>query len=147
MTPVRSGFIDGLRLPSDAERVASPELSIAAATYQGYYRTGETIVFALHLDNSDTDMLLSIDITGAHLDAEMRRLFLEIPNLGPAHQVHLHLTLAEDTHRDLFMTVHDLAPPFEDYPGYVARERAHMAPHQSADPGHWQVMNGILVVE
>jgi azurin/sugar phosphate isomerase/epimerase len=45
-----------------------------------------------------------------------RTLFLEIPQLVPASQVHLHL----GTGQDLFLTAHALAEPFTAFPGYTA---------------------------
>lgn len=44
-----------------------------------------------------------------------RTVFVEIPQLIPANQVHLHL----GTGQDLFMTVHALAEPFTDFAGYT----------------------------
>jgi len=44
-----------------------------------------------------------------------RTLFLEIPQIAPADQIHLHL----GTGHDLFITAHALAEPFTDFPGYT----------------------------
>ncbi len=44
-----------------------------------------------------------------------KTLFLEIPQLVPASQVHLHLS----TGHDLFLTAHALAEPFTAFPGYT----------------------------
>lgn len=44
-----------------------------------------------------------------------RTLFLEIPQLVPASQIHLHLS----TGQDVFMTAHALAEAFTDFPGYA----------------------------
>jgi azurin len=43
-----------------------------------------------------------------------KTLFLEIPQLVPANQIHLRL----GTGRDLFLTAHALADPFTGFPGY-----------------------------
>ena len=44
-----------------------------------------------------------------------RTLFLEIPQIIPASQIHLHLS----TGHDIFLTAHALAEPFIDFPGYT----------------------------
>ncbi|MBP6785843.1 MAG: heme-binding domain-containing protein, partial [Verrucomicrobiales bacterium] len=44
-----------------------------------------------------------------------KTLFLEIPQLIPASQIHLHLS----TGHDLFLTAHALAEPFTAFPGYT----------------------------
>ncbi len=44
-----------------------------------------------------------------------RTLFLEIPQLIPASQIHLRLS----TGHDIFLTAHALAEPFTDFPGYT----------------------------
>ena len=44
-----------------------------------------------------------------------RTLFLEIPQLVPANQIHLRLS----TGHDLFLTAHALAEPFTAFPGYT----------------------------
>lgn len=44
-----------------------------------------------------------------------KTLFLEIPQLIPASQVHLHLS----TGHDVFLTAHALAEPFKDFAGYA----------------------------
>ncbi len=48
-----------------------------------------------------------------------KKLFLEIPQIIPAGQVHLHLASG----RDLFLTVHELGEPYTDYPGYTRVEK------------------------
>lgn len=48
------------------------------------------------------------------LDSD-KTLFLEIPQLTPASQIHLHLP----TGHDLFLTAHALAEPYTDFPTYT----------------------------
>ena len=50
--------------------------------------------------------------------ADGRSLFLEIPELQPVNQLHLHVRSRTGAPIDLFATVHNLAPPFEDFAGY-----------------------------
>jgi putative heme-binding domain-containing protein len=47
-----------------------------------------------------------------------RSLFLEIPELQPVNQLHLHLRPDNERPIDLFATIHNLAPPFTGFPGY-----------------------------
>ena len=66
-------------------------------------------------------------IVSAHVLADGRSVFLEIPELQPVNQLHLRMHVNEDDHvtcspagagHDLFVTVHKLDRPFEDFPGY-----------------------------
>ena len=57
-------------------------------------------------------------IRSAHVLADGRTLFLEIPDLQPVNQLHLHLRPDDGPPHDLFATVHRLAAPFTGFPGY-----------------------------
>lgn len=61
-----------------------------------------------------------LDITGAHVLADGRTLFVEIPELQPANQLHLHLDAGFDRPVEVFATVHRLGPPYTNFPGYCA---------------------------
>jgi putative heme-binding domain-containing protein len=61
-----------------------------------------------------------LGITSAHVLPDGRSVFLEIPELQPVNQLHLHVRIGPDTAQDLFLTVHRLDTPFMDYPGYRA---------------------------
>jgi azurin len=50
-------------------------------------------------------------------------LFLEIPDMQPVSQLHLQVAVGGGVTRDIFATVHALAEPFRDIPGYRDRER------------------------
>lgn len=52
-----------------------------------------------------------------------KTLFLEIPQIVPAGQVHLRL----GTGQDLFLTVHELGAPFTDFSGYTKIPKTHHA--------------------
>ena len=60
-----------------------------------------------------------------------KALFVEIPQLSPAGQVHLSIPLKSEFEEvptvELFATVHALAPAFVDFPGYTAIPKA--VPH------------------
>ncbi len=57
-------------------------------------------------------------IRAAHVLDDGRSLFLEIPDLQPVNQLHLHVRLDEGQPIDIFATVHKLAEPFTGFPGY-----------------------------
>jgi putative heme-binding domain-containing protein len=57
-------------------------------------------------------------IRAAHVLDDGRSLFLELPDLQPVNQLHLHLGLRPGQALDLFATVHRLAAPFTALPGY-----------------------------
>ena len=59
-----------------------------------------------------------LEITGAHVLREGRALFLEIPQLQPAHQIHLAVQPQPGVWRELFLTAHALGLPFVEFPGY-----------------------------
>jgi hypothetical protein len=57
-------------------------------------------------------------VRSAHVMADGRTLFLELPDLQPVNQLHLHLRVDSGPAHDLFATVHKLAAPFTGFPGY-----------------------------
>jgi len=57
-------------------------------------------------------------IRSAHIQADGHTLFLEIPDLQPVNQLHLHVRPGEGAPIDVFATVHRLAAPFTGFPGY-----------------------------
>ncbi len=71
-------------------------------------------------------------IASSHVLSDARSLFLEIPELQPVSQLHLrlHVNSTDDvscnptgTGHDLFVTVHKLDEPFEDFPGYQPQQK------------------------
>ena len=87
----------------------------------------------------------SLAIRSAHVLADGRSLFLEIPQLTIAHQVHLSVRLAAQRSTDVFLSAHALAAPFTDFPGYTAIPKsahAHAAPVSSGStqmrPVRWE---------
>jgi plastocyanin len=74
-----------------------------------------------------------------------KTLFLEIPQLVPASQIHLHVGVASDRAQDIFLTSHHLGKPFMDFTGYVAvpkdKSHEHTAPVASgkANPVKWEI--------
>lgn len=72
-------------------------------------------------------------ICGAHILGDGRSLFLELPELQPVNQLHLRLHVNDDdayplcnpagNGHDLFITVHRMDRPFEDFPNYTPMEK------------------------
>jgi azurin len=67
-------------------------------------------------------------VASAHVLADGHTLFLEIPDLQPVNQLHLHLRVDGSPARDVFATVHRLGPPFRHFPGYRPTVK-HIASH------------------
>ncbi len=61
-----------------------------------------------------------LEVRSAHVLGDGREVFIEIPQLTVAHQVHLNLRLVADRTTDVFLTAHALAEPFKEFPGYLA---------------------------
>ena len=57
-------------------------------------------------------------IRSATVLADGRSLFLELPDLQPVNQLHLHVAVGPGVSRDVFATVHALDAPFREIPGY-----------------------------
>lgn len=74
-----------------------------------------------------------LEIRSAHVLSDGRSVFLEIPELQPVNQLHLRMIVnSEDAFpvggpagqgHDLFVTVHTLDAPFEDFEGYQPTEK------------------------
>jgi len=61
-----------------------------------------------------------IAIRSAHVLEDGRTVFLEMPDLQPVNQLHLHLHVDDGRAQDLFATVHKLGSPFTGFAGYRA---------------------------
>jgi azurin len=103
--------------------------------YSGAYGSPE---YSLRF--ADTPGHDPLEIRSVQMLADDKSLFLEIPQLTPASQVHLHL----GTGHDLFITAHALAPAYTDFPGYTAIPKqlpapaAQAAQPTAAKPNPWQ---------
>ena len=69
-----------------------------------------------------------LTIQSAHVGNDSHRLFLEIADLQPVNQLHLRLNPYGTRGIDLFMTVHKLDAPFEDFHGYRLTQKK-VSPH------------------
>jgi azurin len=107
--------------------------------YSAAYGSDEYSVRAPGLPGHD-----HLKITSAHVLPDGHSLFLEIPQLQPANNLHLHCNQPGFVARDLFFTLHQLDSPFTQFPGYhpidkipldpVAAEQAMAALAQSTAP-------------
>jgi azurin len=59
-----------------------------------------------------------LTIISAHVLADGHTVFLEIPDLQPVNQLHLHIRVDAGPPLDVFATVHRLGAPFTGFPGY-----------------------------
>ena len=80
-------------------------------------------------------------ITSAHVLADGRTLFVEIPQLQPVNQLHLHLRVGPGQPVDLYATPHRLGAPFTEFTGYkaIAKQAPVAAPAMfpPAQPNLW----------
>jgi azurin len=67
-----------------------------------------------------------LQIASAHVLPD-GRLFLEIPQLQPAQQIHIVVKPKADVQRELFLTAHNLGAPFTGFPGYKVIAKSHGA--------------------
>ncbi len=87
-----------------------------------------------------------LPIRSAHVLADGRTLFLEIPDLQPVNQLHLHLGMGTEagSAQDIYATVHRLGPPFSGFPGFRPAAKtiaAHPILADMAAPAHPPVRN------
>jgi putative heme-binding domain-containing protein len=62
-------------------------------------------------------------IARAHVFDDGRTLFLEMPDLQPVNQLHLHIGVATGQACDLYATIHSLGRPFTNLPDYRPRRK------------------------
>ena len=61
-----------------------------------------------------------LEIRSAHVLDAGKTLFVEIPQILPANQIHLRIAVTKERTHDVFLTAHALAAPFTAFPGYTA---------------------------
>ncbi len=94
----------------------SPEFSVSAPETEGHDR---------------------LEIRSVQRLDEGRTVFLEIPEIRPVHQLHLHF--AGTPRLELFATVHRLGEPFTEFPGYKPVVKKSIAATQPALPGELSI--------
>ncbi|MBP88455.1 MAG: heme-binding domain-containing protein [Planctomycetaceae bacterium] len=70
----------------------------------------------------------ALRIESAQVLKDGTSLFLEIPDIQPANQIHLRLQSAEGELHELFVTAHKLAKPFTGFAGYRPQKKT-VSPH------------------
>jgi azurin len=60
-----------------------------------------------------------LEVRSAQVLDHGKTLFLEIPQIIPASQIHLHVGVTNERAHDIFLTAHALAAPFVNFPGYT----------------------------
>ena len=64
-----------------------------------------------------------LTIAGAHVLADGKTLFLEIPDLQPVNQLHLRMNVDKGPAQQIFLTVNKLGTPFTDIPNFKPVKR------------------------
>ncbi|MFN0127927.1 MAG: DUF6797 domain-containing protein [Verrucomicrobiales bacterium] len=111
---------NGVRLtfsrPVDADQAAQPTHHFAQVWNYRYAADYGSPEYSLrHPGTPGHDPL---EIRSAHVLEGGRSLFLEIPQLTPANQLHLRLRVGGARPLDVFATVHALGAAFTEFPGY-----------------------------
>ena len=70
-----------------------------------------------------------LEIRSAQVLDGGKALFIEIPQLLPANQIHLHISVTKDRAHDVFLTAHALAEPFTAFTGYTKIAKTSHAAH------------------
>ncbi len=112
--------------PLDEEVVEDPIHHFAQAwnyRYSGAYGSPEYSARQLGLRGHDV-----MEIVSATVMEDGKSLFLEIPDLQPVNQLHLLITCSPQIEHEMFMTVHRMDKPFEDFPAYKQRDKV-ILPH------------------
>ena len=91
--------------------------------YSAAYGSDEYSVRAPDLSGHDR-----LKITSAHVLADGHSVFLEIPQLQPANNLHLHCNQPGFVTRDFYFTLHQLGPAFTQFPGYQAIAKTPLDP-------------------
>ena len=102
--------------PLDPAVASSPKSHLAQAWNYRYSASYGSLEYSSkHPGTPGHDPLA---IAGAHVLDDGKSLFLELPEIQPVNQLHLHLKVGDGDPIDLFATVHKLAAPFTGFPGY-----------------------------
>jgi putative heme-binding domain-containing protein len=112
----QNGVLLTFTRPLDRAVAAEPRNHFAQAwnyRFSGAYGSPE---FSAHHPGTPGHDPLAV--TSAHVLDDARSLFLEIPDLQPVNQLHLHLRVGPGPAIDVIATVHKLAAPFTAFPGY-----------------------------
>lgn len=112
-----NGVLLRFHQPLDAKLAADASEHFAQCwnyRYSAAYGSPEYSV--RHADAPGHDPL---EIRSAQVLDDGRALFLEIPQIVPASQIHLHVRVTPERAHDVFLTAHALGAPFTEFPGYT----------------------------
>jgi putative heme-binding domain-containing protein len=111
-----NGILLTFSRPLDPQVATRPDHHLAQAWNYHYAQAyGSPEMSTRHPGLPGHDVLT---IRSAHILEGGTSLFLEIPDLQPVNQLHLHVQPDSGEPVDLFATVHRLAPPFTGFTGY-----------------------------
>jgi azurin len=111
-----NGILVTFALPLDQTIAEAPDRYFAQAwNYHYGPHYGSSEFSSRHPGVPGHDVL---SIRSAHVLSGGSSLFLEIPELQPVNQLHLHLRPGGERPIDLFATVHAMLPAFTGFPGY-----------------------------
>ncbi|MEL6107773.1 MAG: DUF6797 domain-containing protein [Planctomycetota bacterium] len=119
---IRVSFSEQLDIES-AERVGSHFAQTWNYRYSSAYGSPEFSTRQAGVRGHDT-----LRIASAHVLEDGKTLFLELPELQPANQVHVRIQPTPGEFRDLFVTAHKLGKPFQSFKGYQPRDKT-IRPH------------------
>jgi len=97
--------------------------------YSAAYGSDEYSVRSPDLSGHDR-----LQITSAHVLPDGRSVFLEIPQLQPANNLHLHCDQPGLVTRDFFFTLHRLGTAFTQFTGYHAVAKIPLDPQAARQP-------------
>ncbi len=112
----QNGVLVSFTQPVEPSIATSPKSHLAQAwnyRYSAAYGSQELSPHHPGMPGHDPLAIRSVSVLG-----DGRSVFLEIPDLQPVNQLHLHLRVDGGQPHDLFATVHKLAAPFTGFPGY-----------------------------
>jgi len=117
-----NGVLVGFSQPLDRTAVSDAKQQIAMAWNYRYSKAYGSPEFSTrHPGVTGHDLL---EVTSAHVLDDGKTLFLEIPQLQPCNQLHLHIRLGAAETVDVYDTPHKLGPAFTNFPGYHAVTKA-----------------------
>ncbi|MGV3531802.1 MAG: DUF6797 domain-containing protein [Chthoniobacteraceae bacterium] len=127
-----NGVLITFAQPLDPKLAADPTQHFAQAwNYRTSQAYGSPEFSVRHPETIGHDVL---EIHSAHLLPGGRALFLEIPQLLAANQIHLNVATGENRAQDLFVTAHRLGAPFTEFAGYTAIPKIPVHHHHAAAP-------------
>ncbi|MCS7469934.1 TIM barrel protein [Stieleria sp. ICT_E10.1] len=121
-----NGIVISFSMPLDAATVTAPGNHFAQTwNYRYGPGYGSPEFSTRHPGVRGHDHL---PIKSAHVLADHRTVFLELPELQRTNQLHLSVQSSPGQFHQLFITVHELDKPYADFPGYLSIDKT-IDPH------------------